>query len=233
MSLSSLKNEQTSDISIFSTFMKRIIIVGAGPCGLVALKEMLRAGHDAVLFECSGQLGGVFASATAYPNMHLTISNWARAFSDFPDPTRLRYLTATEYLRYLHEYARRFDLERHIQYSSEVSSAKLGDDGLWRLQVREMAGVKLSTLYMEAHALIVATGANQVPNESPTGFTDFKGRIIHSSQYDEAFKRDVAEKKLRVLLGGLESGADISAELGDLSPNVAVWLRRPSIPGER
>jgi dimethylaniline monooxygenase (N-oxide forming) len=83
-------------------------------------------------------------------------------------------------------------------------------------------------------ALIVATGANQIPKEAPAGLTGFRGRIIHSSNYNERFKREVAEKKLRVLVvGGGESGADISAELGDLSANVTVWLRRAACVGPR
>ena len=64
--------------------MKRIVIIGAGPCGLAALKEMLAAGHEATIIERSAVLGGTFASAKAYPNLHLTISNWLMAFSDFP-----------------------------------------------------------------------------------------------------------------------------------------------------
>lgn len=44
----------------------------------------------------------------------------------------------------------------------------------------------------------------------------------------------VPKKKLRVLVvGGGESAADISAELGNLSPNVTVWLRRPACVGPR
>ncbi|KAJ9610685.1 hypothetical protein H2200_005462 [Cladophialophora chaetospira] len=214
--------------------MKRVVIVGAGPCGLVALKEMLQAGHDATLFERSEQLGGVFASATAYPNLHLTITNWAMAFSDFPDRTRLRYTTATEYLQYLHDYARHFGLERHIQYGCEVERATLRDNEIWSLQVGQKIGTERSIFHLQADALIVATGSNQVPNVPPAGLAGYEGRIIHSSEYDEVFKRDVAEMKLKVLVvGGGESGADIAAELGDLSPNVTVWLRRPICVGPR
>ncbi|KIW34271.1 uncharacterized protein PV07_01061 [Cladophialophora immunda] len=214
--------------------MKRVVIVGAGPCGLAALKEMVESGHETILFERSGQLGGVFASATAYPNLHLTISNWAMAFSDFPDPTRLHYSTAQEYLHYLHEYARHFHLERRIRYHTEVRSASLRDDGLWSLEIQTLMGSEQSIFHLQADALIVATGSNGLPNAPPAGLSEFDGRVIHSSQYDEAFKQEVAEKKLKVLVvGGGESGADISAELGDLSPNVTVWLRRPICVGPR
>jgi dimethylaniline monooxygenase (N-oxide forming) len=55
--------------------MKRVVIVRAGPCGLVALKEMLNSEHEAILFERSATLDGISASAAIYPNLHLTISN--------------------------------------------------------------------------------------------------------------------------------------------------------------
>ncbi|GKZ54476.1 hypothetical protein AnigIFM49718_010289 [Aspergillus niger] len=210
--------------------MKRVAIVGAGPCGLVALKEMLQAGLDATIYESSNQLGGLFATAMAYPNLHLTISNWAMAFSDFPDPSRMRYSTAGEYLLYLQEYARHFDLERHIRYRSEVCKATRGEDGQWYLSIKQTRGGKNDEcmLHVQADALIVATGSSQVPNDVPSQLAGFEGQIVHSSAYDEYFMREVADKKLRVLVvGGGESGADISADLCELSPNLTVWLRRP------
>jgi dimethylaniline monooxygenase (N-oxide forming) len=204
---------------------KRVAVVGAGPCGLVALKEMLEQGHNATLYERSEAIGGVFASATAYPNLHLTISNWAMAFSDFPDPTRLRYPTAREYLRYLHEYVRHFNLKHHIQLRSRIRTAALDDNGIWSLEIEQNLGVEVTLLRIQVDALIVASGSNQIPNEVPATLKTFSGRLLHSSRYDEAFKSEVGEKGRRVLVvGGGESGADISAELGDLSPNVTVSL---------
>lgn len=219
---------------VFAFCMKRVVIVGAGPCGLVALKEAVGCGHQAILFEKSGKLGGIFATAAAYPNLHLTITNWAMAFSDFPDPTRLRYSTAEEYLRYLQDYSRHFGLDHHIRYHSEVCDATLGEDSLWSLQIRQLADPQKCTLHMKTDALIVATGGNQIPNSIPPGLAEFDGRMIHSSEYNDTFKREVGEKQLRVLVvGGGESGADIAADLSDLSPNVTVWLRRPICVGPR
>lgn len=99
---------------------------------------MRQAGHEAILFERSATLGGVFASSAIYPSLHLTMSNWAMAFSDFPNPERLCYSSADGYLRYLQSYACRFDLERHIRYNSEVCSAALGGDGRWALRIRQL-----------------------------------------------------------------------------------------------
>lgn len=208
-----------------------MIIIGAGPCGLVALKELLAGGHDAIILERTSMLGGVFSSSAIYPNLHLTISNWAMAFSDFPDPKRLCYPTGEHYLEYLRAYARHFDLEQRIHYKSEVKSARLMDAGGWKLEVSEEDRPPVT---YDADALIVATGANQIPKQLPSGLIGFTGRAIHSNKFDESFRQEVAEKKLRVLVvGGGESGADISADLGDLTPHTTVWLRRPACVGPR
>lgn len=215
---------------------KSVVVIGAGPCGLVAVKEMIAAGHDVRAFERSSRLGGVFSSAASYPNLHLTISNWAMSFSDFPDPRRLCYPSAEAYLRYLEEYARHFELDGHITYHSEVCSAELKTDGHWALKIRRMdaRGREVDVLHLQADAIIVATGANQVPKEIPDSLAEFTGQVLHSSEYGQTFKDQVKNGQQRVLVvGGGESGADVSSELGDLSPNVTVWLRRPNCIGPR
>lgn len=215
---------------------KRIVVIGAGPCGLVAVKEMIAAGHEVRAFERSSSLGGVFASAASYPDLHLTISNWAMSFSDFPDPQRLCYPSADAYFQYLKNYARHFGLDDHITYHSEVCSAELKEDRRWSLEIQQRSPSvgEVTILRLEADAIIVATGANQVPKQTPDGLSEFTGRILHSSEYSQTFKHQVKNEKQRVLVvGGGESGADVSAELGDLSPHVTVWLRRPACIGPR
>lgn len=215
---------------------KSVVVIGAGPCGLVAVKEMLAAGHNVQAFERSSSLGGVFSSAASYPDLHLTISNWAMAFSDFPDPHRLCYPSAEAYLQYLKNYSHHFGLNDHITYHSEVCSAELKKDGRWALKIRQRHPSREESvmLHLQADAIIVATGANQVPKETPASLAGFTGQILHSSDYGQAFKDQVKSEKQRVLVvGGGESGADVSAELGDLSPDVTVWLRRPNCIGPR
>lgn len=215
---------------------KSVVVIGAGPCGLVAVKEMLAAGHNVQAFERSSSLGGVFSSAASYPDLHLTISNWAMAFSDFPDPHRLCYPSAEAYLQYLKNYSHHFGLNDHISYHSEVCSAELKKDGRWALKIRQRhpSREESAILHLQADAIIVATGANQVPKETPVSLAGFTGQILHSSDYGQSFKDQVKNEKQRVLVvGGGESGADVSAELGDLSSHVTVWLRRPNCIGPR
>jgi dimethylaniline monooxygenase (N-oxide forming) len=93
------------------------------------------------------------------------------AFSDFPDREKLCYPSADEYLHYLQRYARHFDLERYITYHSRVYSAVSGHDRGWSLEIRQLK--KQTTLSILADALIIATGANQVPNQVPLVLAEF------------------------------------------------------------
>ncbi|KAH8698163.1 hypothetical protein GQ44DRAFT_787206 [Phaeosphaeriaceae sp. PMI808] len=209
---------------------KRVVIIGAGPCGLPALKEMLAGKHNATIFERSSSLGGVFASKAIYHDLHLTLSNWAMAFSDFPNNGPQCYPSGKEYLQYLQDYVAHFDLNQHIKYNTEVLSASLNKSGSWVLEIQE--GSERRVEY--ADALIVATGAHQVPKGLPSQLSNYTGRVVHSSDYSEAFRKEVKKKQLRMLLvGGGESAADISADLGDLTQSTTVWLRRPNCFGPR
>lgn len=108
----------------------------------------------------------------------------------------------------------------------------LSEDGFWSLEILQHQTQTM--IHYHADALIIATGSNQVPKEVPTGLSEFGGRILHSVDYNEGFRKEVVEKKLHVLVvGGGESGADISADLGELSPHTTVWLRRPVCVGPR
>ena len=61
---------------------KKVFIIGAGPSGVVALKEMVEAGHDAICMDAKSQIGGLFS--VAYQELYTTTSNMFLAFSDFP-----------------------------------------------------------------------------------------------------------------------------------------------------
>ena len=87
---------------------------------------------------------------------------------------------------------------------------------------------------VQVDAIIVATRADQVANKTPSPLAVFGRRVLHSSEYSDGFRRDVAERKLRVLaVGGGESGADIQQNSEGFRPNVTVWLRQPSCVGPR
>jgi dimethylaniline monooxygenase (N-oxide forming) len=204
---------------------KHVIVIGAGPSGLAATKELLEKGHKVTCFEKSGLIGGAFADGTAYDTCYLTASNLLMAYSDFPpkDGT-IRYSTKHEYYNYLKDYATHFKLWDSIQFNAEVVNAKIDKTtGNWIVKT-EISGKKKE---YTSDAMIVATGSNRKPNiiDLP-GYT---GEVSHSVDYrgPEAFKG------MKVLVVGVgESSSDITTEVAEVA-DVTVWSRRHGLIAPR
>ena len=208
---------------------KRVVVVGAGPSGLVALKEMLEAGHEATCIERSHVIGGVFSTLkeSAYDSLYLTISNVFMAYSDFPcREDYIKYSKKEEYAVYLEEYAKFFKLEEHIKFETNVNSAKY-TEGSWTLELKKKDG---SMGILNCDSLVVATGSNQVPKKTPDFVKPFKGKIMHSSEFSNA--AEFKDKKV-LIIGVGESAADIASEISQVAEQATVWSRRPFLIAPR
>lgn len=208
---------------------EKVLIVGAGPSGLVALKEMLEAGLDAVAVDARSQIGGVFSpnSNVTCEDLYLTTSNMFMAFSDFPPRDKyMKYWTKAEYYDYLCEYARHFQLMPHIQLGTSIKHAKLKLNDSETKNEWEVSMVPnrddIQHVKTENYSyLIVATGANHTPR-TPT-FDGFQGEILHSSQFHAA--EQLRGKKVLVVGVG-ESATDVAVSSSKVADSVTVWGRR-------
>src|SRR6185295_10952837 len=100
---------------------KRVAVIGAGPSGLVAIKELTEEGHAVTCFEKSDDLGGVFRFTEqpggVYESVRLVSSAAITCFSDFPPPpAHDAHLTHEAYLQYLRDYVARFRLLPAIRF---------------------------------------------------------------------------------------------------------------------
>lgn len=209
---------------------QRVVIVGAGPSGLVALKEMLEAGHDATLFEKSHVVGGVFSTLadSTYDGLYLTISNVFMAYSDYPcQEDYIKYSKKEEYAEYLKRYAAHFQLTPHIKFQTVVQLASLGSDGKWTITYT--SGGSSSTL-VGIDSLIVCTGSNQTPKKTPENVAKFGGRLLHSSEFQNA--ADFKDERV-LIIGTGESAADVASEISQVATDTAIWARRPFILAPR
>jgi dimethylaniline monooxygenase (N-oxide forming) len=207
---------------------KSVVIVGAGPCGLVALKEMREAGHTAVALDKGPGIGGVFCRThdTQYENLYLTISNMLMSFSDFPPrDLRIKYSSKDEYAGYLEAYVDAFGLRPHIRLSTEVVRA-FHDGARWQIETRRVGSEETEVL--TADALIVATGSNHVPRL--VDLEGFTGEVVHSSEYRGP--APFAGKRVLVVGAG-ESAFDISADVSEVAAETTLWARSPIAPAPR
>jgi len=188
------------------------VVIGAGPAGLATSRELGRRGIDHVVLERGEALGHTWAhlydSLVLHTGKHLS----SLPGLPFPRTTRL-FPSRHDFLHYLHEYARRFDLP--VRTHADVETVKRAD-GTW--SVRTKGGGDLT-----ASVIVMATGIVSNPFIAPIPErTRFGGRVLHSVEY----RRPDAHAGRRVLvIGAGNSAGEIAAELAAAGAQVTVAVR--------
>jgi cation diffusion facilitator CzcD-associated flavoprotein CzcO len=198
---------------------RKVVVIGAGPCGLPACKTLAEFGFAYECLEASDRIGGVWnvgdGAGGAYRSLHTNTSTRAMAYSDFPfDDGFPTFPSAAEMLKYFAAYTDRFGLREHIRFGHRVTSATPLHDGGWRLESENGATRDYS-------ALIVASGQYASPRwPTPAIPGEFDGRQLHVFDYlDPVTPVDCRGKRV-VVVGLGSSAAELAAELSD--PDSAV-----------
>ncbi|GAY17453.1 NAD(P)/FAD-dependent oxidoreductase [Mycobacterium sp. shizuoka-1] len=202
----------------------KVCVVGAGPCGLTTIKQLLDEGHDVVCFDKNPDIGGIWLRHSgdgdrmkAYDDLYLTISMKLMAYSDYPAQGDRRFYTRAEYFDYLTAYADRFGLRKHIRFGGEVTDVRKVSDR-WVVSVRR-DGIDSTEPF---DAVAVCSGPFKTPNRAIAELQNFTGEIVHSSEY----RNNERFRDKRVLIVGLaESGADIVRQIGDVAGACTLAIR--------
>jgi hypothetical protein len=204
---------------------KRICVIGAGPCGLTALKNLLQAGcRNVVCYEENSSIGGNWAFTddprriSVHECTRIISSRRMSSFDDFPMPKDYPdFPSHRQMLAYFTDYARAFRLEPHIRLGSHVEQCALGDDGRWTVRVSANG----ETTVEPFDSLLVCSGHHREAF-APAYPGTFTGKIVHSSTY----KRPDAFRGQRVLVVGAgNSAADIAVDVARLASRAALSMR--------
>lgn len=194
----------------------KCIVIGAGPGGIVATKELLEQGFDDVVcLERSNELGGVFART--YDNLLLTSSVTFSMFSDFwvGDGNDHHFWTKNEALDYWTAYANNFDVTDHIRFNSSVTNVVQAEDGIWTISLESGEEFKCD-------CLVLAIGNNNIPR-FPDWSEELKSvEYSHSKDYINA--TPFLGKNV-LIVGGGESGSDVAYEIAQVAKQSWVSLR--------
>ena len=201
----------------------RVCVIGAGPCGLAALKNLLAAGlSNIVCYDESDAIGGnwVFREesdrTSVYFSTHIISSKRLSEFEDYPMPADYPDFPSHRQLRaYFDSYAAHFALEPLIRLLTRVELAQLGTDG--------RCSVALSGAGHESFDhLIVCSGHHREPY-IPEYAGEFTGEVLHSRD----FKRAERFRDRRVLvIGGGNSACDIAVDISRVASRTCISLRR-------
>jgi indole-3-pyruvate monooxygenase len=195
-----------------------VVIIGAGPAGL-ATAACLRA--RAVPFDIIEKDSTVASSWRArYERLRLHTVKHSSGLPMMPFPREYpRYVPRDLMIRYLQDYAERFDLRP--RFNQTVRSVRRADDG-WFVKTDD--GLRC------VRTVVVATGYSAVPHlPSIEGSDRFAGPMLHSSSYVNARP---FEGRSVLVVGLGNSGAEIALDLAEngaqttLSVRAATYLAR-------
>jgi cation diffusion facilitator CzcD-associated flavoprotein CzcO len=201
------------------------IIVGAGFAGLYQLYRLRELGLTTRVFETGDDVGGTWYW-NRYPGARCDIQSLSYSYSFSPELEQEwewseKYPTQPEVLRYLNHVTDRFDLRRHITFSTRVTAAHW-DDSAGRWQVETDTGESVS-----AQFLIMATGclsASKLP-EVP-GLERYRGRTHHTARWG---KEEIRFDGLRVaVIGTGSSGIQSIPVIAQQAAELTVFQRTPN-----
>ena len=194
-------------------------LVGAGPAGLAAARWLKAFDVPFQAFERNADVGGIwniaFPGSPMYESAHFISSRTLSGFRDFPMPESYPdYPSHHQVLRYLEQYADRFDLRRCFQFGKTVASTRPEADG-WRVRFEDGSESSYA-------GLIAATGCEWRPfmPEIPGEFT---GAVIHSRDYKSPRQFD---GKRVLIVGAGNSGCDIACDASRNASKAFLSMRR-------
>lgn len=205
--------------------MTRTLVIGAGPCGLVALKTLREAGVDAVAYELSSVTGGQWVldnpsgQSSAYDSLQTNTTRVMSQLSDYDfddiepeydSDAESKFLSREAILRWFRGYIAKFDLEPHIHLNTRVNSLEPLGDGV------NVTGWKVDTGDPETSgdfaAVVIAAGNYWDPRITDIPGS-FEGERIHARSYRSPTKPLSLKDKNVIVIGPGSTGCEIAAEI--------------------
>ena len=201
---------------------KTYAVIGAGPSGLAAARNLQRYGLDYVGYEIADDVGGLWnihgPRSTVYDSAHLISSRTTTQFTEFPmDGSVADYPSHRELLPYFRDFADHFGLRKDYHFSTEVTRVQPNADG-WAVTSSGPDGTRT-----EQHAgVLLANGTLSEPSVPELTGT-FDGELMHTSRYKRA---DVFAGKRVLIIGAGNSGCDIAVDAVHHAASVDLSVRR-------
>ncbi|MGB1448491.1 MAG: flavin-containing monooxygenase [Flavobacteriaceae bacterium] len=204
---------------------KSVCVIGAGPSGITALKNIHEAGIKVVAYDFNHDVGGNWiysekeSHSSVFETTHIISSKTLSQYEDFPFPPEVAdYPSHKELREYFQAYAKHFDLYPLISFNTLVKSCSLLENKLWEVTT-VCEGKETTERFTD---LVVCNGHHWQP-KYPTYPGEFTGEFLHSHQ----FKKAAPFKDKRVLvIGGGNSACDVAVETSRVSKKTTISWRR-------
>lgn len=198
------------------------VIVGAGFGGIGAAVQLKRMGYENfVILDREDDLGGTW-HVNRYPGLAVDVPTTTYSYFFEPNPNWSRlFSTGTEIKQYADDVADKYDVRRHMRFNTTVEGACWDEEAdVWRVGLA--GGETLTTRY-----LITATGFLSQPHMPDIpGITNFAGKIIHSTDWDDDY--DLDGRRIAIIGTGA-TAVQLIPELAKKAADLTVYQRTPIV----
>ncbi|MET0871671.1 MAG: NAD(P)/FAD-dependent oxidoreductase, partial [Paeniglutamicibacter terrestris] len=192
----------------------KVIIIGAGPSGIVTGMRLKKLGIPFEILEASDDMGGTWHLNT-YPGCGVDIASHYFSYSFARNPHWSRYYAKQpEILAYLRRCADEGEIRSHVRFHTEVTATRYDEESaMWVINAQTPAGERRQFV---ANVLVSGAGLLTTP-QTPAfeGLEDFRGAAFHSAAWDHSVS---LEGKRVALVGTGASGNQIGPAI---APEVA------------
>lgn len=206
----------------------KVAVIGTGPSGITALKNLLDQDIDAIAFDRNQDVGGNWiysedeSHSSVFETTHIISSKTLSQYEDFTfddfDPSVSDYPSHDELRRYFQAYAAKFNLYPFIRFGTLVLHCKRPGEKNWEITTEKDGVIQIETF---TH-LVVCNGHHWKPRYPEYPGT-FSGEFLHSHNFKKA--APFAGKKVLVIGGG-NSACDVAVETSRISAMTAISWRR-------
>lgn len=194
---------------------EKMLIIGAGPCGLGVAKALRDAGIPYVQVEADSEVGGNWYHGV-YNSAHIISSRKTTEYPDFPMPVSYPDFPSRQQMAdYYAFYADNYGLREHIEFETKVVMCKPLVDESW--EVEFAGGIK------RVFRGVVVCNGHHWDRRFPSYPGEFAGSLIHSKDYRESSQ--LAGRRVLVIGGG-NSACDIVSEAARVGAEAHLSLRR-------
>ncbi|MCZ6830953.1 MAG: NAD(P)/FAD-dependent oxidoreductase, partial [Gammaproteobacteria bacterium] len=195
----------------------RIAIIGAGPAGLAAGRELLQQGFsEFTIFDALDAPGGTWR-LHSYPGLACDVWAHSYTFSYEPNPDwSASFVEQPEIQAYLARCATKFGLDSHIQLNTRISRAHYQSSGTWQLE-SEAGEV------FDFDVVINAMGNQHTPLfPDVEGMDSFQGESWHGTRWNHEV--DLTGKRIAII-GSAASAVQIVPQVAKVAGHLTVLQR--------
>jgi cation diffusion facilitator CzcD-associated flavoprotein CzcO len=198
----------------------RILVIGAGPGGIISAYQFRKAGYTNVkVLEQDGDVGGTW-QRSRYPGLGCDIMVHAYSFSFNLNPSWPRsYASQPEILDYMRATVDKLDLWPMIHLNTGVTGATWHDDAAEWLVTTSSGETLIADVVISAQGMFGEVKWPDIP-----GRDLFKGSFVHTGAWPHDL--DVSNKRVAVI-GSAASAVQSIPEIAKIASHLTSFQRSP------